>query len=116
MFEAICKKNWLSPLLGVFFVAVGLSGTLMLFHLSPPFLRGMHEWIGLGFVVTGVLHLVLNWKALLRYFETRMAVVSLVIGVLLVGFFVVGGALGGDEHERRPPREKGAAPDHDDDD
>lgn len=93
MIERFCKRNWLSPLVGVFFVAVGVSGTLMLFHIQSSSLRVMHEWIGLAFVVAATLHLLLNWRPLMTHCKTRQALIALTVGaVLCTGFLFAGAA------------------------
>ena len=117
MLERILRKNWLSPLVGIFFVAVGLSGTLMLFHLRFGGLKSMHEWIGLAFVVAAALHVLLNWRTLICYCKTRAAILSITVGFLLCGLFMLGGS-GHDERRGPPPGASGAqqstpAADHD---
>jgi hypothetical protein len=90
--ESIFRKTWVSPLVGIFFVAVGLSGTLMLLHIDLGSLRLMHEWIGLAFVVVSVLHLLANWRALMKRCRTRGALVAMGLGGLLCALFMYAGA------------------------
>lgn len=109
MSRSVFKKTWLSPLVGVFFTAVGLSGVLMLFHAAPRFMHGMHEWIGLALVVTGVVHVILNWRVLLQYLKARSALISIGVGAALVALFLVLGLLKGDQHKGRGPRPPSSA-------
>lgn len=102
MLARIFQKKWLSPLVGVFFVAVGLSGTLMLFHVRVSGMRALHEWIGLAFVIVTSVHVLLNWQAVICYCKTRAGLISIVIGILLCALFLLGGSGQGEHHRPSP--------------
>jgi hypothetical protein len=76
-------RSWVSPLTAVAFCAVALTGVMMLFHVRNPYLKSLHEWMGLVMVLVGLVHLVINWKALASLFRRRAAYYALAAGVLL---------------------------------
>ena len=77
-------KVWLSPLLGVLFMAVAVSGLLMFLHLEVPGFKAIHEWGGLIVMVLGILHLVINWKSFAGYFPRKTAVIGAAAGILVL--------------------------------
>lgn len=81
-------KSWLSPFLLVTYLAVSITGILMLFHIRFPGLNSIHEWVGLAFVIASILHVCVNWARLKSYFtmkrSTTKAVWATAIAVILV--------------------------------
>lgn len=65
------RKSWLSPLTGMTFLLVGGTGVLMLFelHHSLPGMKMMHEWLGVLFVLAGLLHFCMHLRRWLGYFR-----------------------------------------------
>jgi hypothetical protein len=95
------RRAWLSPLTGISFVVIGLTGVLMFFHLRLPGMTMLHELGGLLFVIVGVWHLKLNWHALLAYCGQGKGRVALVVGtVLMVLFFAIGIGHDREDHQR----------------
>lgn len=47
-------------------VVVGATGLMLLFHLGESSVKGIHEWLGVAFVVASVLHVVRNGQAFCR--------------------------------------------------
>jgi hypothetical protein len=92
-------RHWLSPLTTVFFVAIGLTGTLMWLHLRVPGVRLLHEIAGLLFTAVGIAHLVLNWRALCAYFRRRTAWITLVAASVLCAALAIVDLAGGGERE-----------------
>jgi hypothetical protein len=90
-------KPWVSSLTGFTFSIVAFSGVLMLLHVHLPYMKSFHEWVGLLFTCTAVIHLVIHWRSLMEYLKRRAGMVSLVIVVLLCATLM---ALGGGEGER----------------
>jgi hypothetical protein len=79
--------KFVTPLLIVSGVVVGLSGVLMFWHLEPRGLKDVHELLGLVFVVVCVLHVINNIRPLKSQFArsrslTLMSVSALVIVAL----------------------------------
>ncbi len=77
-------KLWLSPLIAVVFGAVAISGVFMLFHLRIPFMKPLHEWGGVAFVIVAVIHLIINWRPFVAYFRNKTAVLGAFAGVLVL--------------------------------
>jgi hypothetical protein len=95
------QRAWLSPLTGISFVGVGLTGVLMFLHLRLPGMTMLHELGGLLFVIVGVWHLTLNWRALLAYCGQGQGRVALLVGTVLMVLFLALGIGHDSEHEQR---------------
>jgi hypothetical protein len=95
-------KKWLSPFTAVAFVAVALTGILMFFHFRLLAIHGVHEVMGLLFAFAGTLHLILNWRVFVNYFRAKLAVASVVAGVVLCLLLLLAGTLH-EGHERGGP-------------
>jgi phosphatidylserine synthase len=109
MFERVFKRNWVSPLVAVAFVAVGVSGVLMFFHIRVPGMRYMHEWMGVVLAVAGAVHVLLNWRPFTIHFRSRAAVLAVIAAIVISGGLVFWGA----KHNRRqgpPPRVETSQP------
>ncbi len=82
------QKSWLSPFLLITYLATSITGILMLFHIKFTGLYPVHEWVGLAFVIAGILHVVLNWKLLTSYFcKSNLklnATYGTIIGLILI--------------------------------
>ncbi len=82
------QKSWISPFLFVTYIATSITGILMLFHIKFPGLYPIHEWGGLAFLVAGILHVIVNWKLFVSYFNKRSlqrnAVLGTVIAIILI--------------------------------
>jgi Na+/melibiose symporter-like transporter len=82
------SRSFITPLITIIFLVVGLSGLLMFFHVFDGYTEVVHEILGLFFVVFSVLHVILNWKAFKIYFKKRVFILSTivvaVISILLV--------------------------------
>ena len=72
------KKPWISrttlrayvnPSVAFAFTLVALTGLMMLFDVHG--LKGVHKWLGVLLVVAGCLHVSLNWRPLMTYFQGR---------------------------------------------
>ncbi|MGC4069483.1 MAG: DUF4405 domain-containing protein [Polyangiaceae bacterium] len=95
-------RPWLSPLTTVTFIAIGFTGVLMFFHVRSGAINVLHEFAGLLFVLAGLLHLVVNWKALLGYLKQRSAQLSLVGGVVVCAVLLLLGTTHQEGHEHGP--------------
>jgi hypothetical protein len=96
-------RVWLSPLTFLTFLVIGITGLLMLFHVRVPAVKVLHELVGIGFVIVGTVHLVLNWRVFFGYFRHNSARLSLGLGLLLCGALVVLGLNHREEGHRDPP-------------
>ncbi len=57
--------NFSTPASAASFLVVGVTGTMMLFHVAQQRVETLHEWAGLTAVAAVGLHIVRNWKAFL---------------------------------------------------
>jgi len=80
----LTQKSWISPFVAVTFVAVAVTGILLLFHLKLPSVFSIHKWGGLVLVVGGTIHLLLNWQTFISYFRRSSAVWGAVLGILIL--------------------------------
>jgi hypothetical protein len=99
VFKDVFSRTWLSPATAITFAAVAATGILMLVEVESAPIKGIHQWIGLAFAIAGLFHLILNWRAFIRYFRSWTAVASLVAGVALC--VALGLTSTGEEHHGR---------------
>ena len=94
----------MSPVTAIAFTAVAITGVMMLCGVHR-YVKPLHEWMGLAMAIAGCIHLVLNWRALLSYFDRRSAQVAAGLTVLLCLLLLIAGSHGGpgDGHHG-PPR------------
>ncbi len=92
------QRSWVSPITAVSFLAVGISGLMMLFHVGR-FVRPMHEIVGVLFCIVGVIHLIINWRALLNYLRSKRVMALTAVVVVLCSLLLLTGS---DEHGGGP--------------
>lgn len=86
------QRPYLSPFLLVCYLSTSITGILMLLHLGFPAIHPIHEWGGVAFVIGGLLHLILNWRALTTYFKPKLrsqAIWGMVGCVVLIAVITV---------------------------
>ncbi len=87
--------------MAVTFIAVAVSGILMLAHIRNGGLHGLHQWAGVAMAVAGLVHLAVNWRAFLALFRYRRAIIAGGLATILsVALFAAGS--GERQHGRRP--------------
>lgn len=91
MFNNTFKRTWVSPVVALSFALVGSTGVLMLFDVHAAGIHGLHEWMGVIMVAAGVVHLLLNGKALLVQFKHRSASVAFAAVTALALILVLAG-------------------------
>jgi len=91
-------RKWATPLTVASFLIMGMTGTLMFFHLDSGLNKLIHEWAGWVMLVGVLAHVVLNWRAFTTYFKRPLAMGIMGLGVvaLAASFVPVGGSGGGD--------------------
>ncbi len=94
--KSVLERSWVSPFVAFSFLVVSATGILMLCHVKGHVISNLHEWMGVVFVVAGVLHLVLNWKRFLSCFSSRQSVFAIVVVVALMLLLMITGLSGGD--------------------
>ena len=86
------QRPYLSPFLLVCYLSTSITGILMLLHVGFPAIHPIHEWGGVAFVIGGLLHLILNWRALTTYFKPKLrsqAIWGMVGCVVLIAVITV---------------------------
>jgi len=78
-------KKLATPLAIAFFMVIAVSGIMLFFHLGEGFVKELHEWLGMVFVVAAVLHVYRNWSLFKKYFQNHLLwkVFALTLGVVL---------------------------------
>ena len=92
------KRSVVSTIVAATFLVVGGTGVLMFFHVRGRIINGLHEWIGMAFVLMSLFHVLMNWKALLGYLKKPATMLP--IALVLILCVVV--ALTAPEKKRRP--------------
>lgn len=84
------KRALLNPILVISGGLTLISGLFLLFSIHSRLIHFLHEYASLVFAAACVLHLVLNWKALLKSMKGRMALWGsmgiLVFATLFMGY------------------------------
>lgn len=91
-------RAWVSPLSLIGFLIISLTGVAMFFHVRLHAITVLHELTGLAFVILGVIHVLLNWPALMGHLKHRRGLVALAIGIALCTVLALLAALH-DDHE-----------------
>lgn len=66
-------RAWATPLTIGSFLIMGVTGSLMFFHLDSGLNKLVHEWAGWAIVAGVAAHVVLNWRAFGIYFRRPFA-------------------------------------------
>jgi hypothetical protein len=83
------SRIWLSPLAGLSFSVIGVTGSLMFLHVRFPGMTLLHEFGGLLFVIVAVLHLRLNWRPLLSCCRQRKGRIAICVGTAIMALFLL---------------------------
>lgn len=60
-------RNISTPAVIALFLIISGSGVLLLLHAGGHGIKTIHEWLGLAFVIFGLLHSAANWPLMQRY-------------------------------------------------
>lgn len=77
-------RTWATPLTIGAFVVMGVTGTLMFFHLDTGLNKPLHEWAGLVMVGAVAAHLLLNWRPFVTYFKRPFAALMMAAGAVVL--------------------------------
>ena len=89
-------RRWATPLTIASFLIMGVTGTLMFFHLETTLGKVVHEWAGWAMLVGVGAHLALNWRPFTTYLKRPLAMGIMGVGTaLLVMTFLPLGPEGG---------------------
>lgn len=83
-------RSWVSPITTGCFLALGITGLMMMSHVHMGGIRALHEGMGILFCIVGIFHLVINWRALLGYLRTRKGMIAAAAIIVLGAFMLFG--------------------------
>jgi uncharacterized membrane protein len=83
------NRNFVTPLITIFFLVVAFSGVLMFFHIFDGYTEVVHEIFGLFFVVFSVFHIILHWKALKIHFKKQLFISTSIVVAAISGLFII---------------------------
>jgi uncharacterized membrane protein len=96
-------RSWVSPITALCFAILAITGILMMLHIRIPGFHGLHQWMGILFCVVAGLHLLLNWRSMLKYLRTRQGIAAVVTTAILAAIVMVGA--NDEKREREHKRE-----------
>lgn len=68
------------------FLVIAISGVMMFFHIFGMEVTALHNILGLVFVVAGVSHVIMNFKAMKNYFSKKIFIsASLIVTIISAG-------------------------------
>ncbi len=82
-------KKYATPLTAVLSLVVGVSGSLMFFHLFKSKVQGLHEWLGMAFLLAFVLHGLRNRRPFMSLFKQTRSQVLLGLAVVTAAAFLL---------------------------
>ncbi|SCA56322.1 conserved membrane hypothetical protein [Candidatus Terasakiella magnetica] len=71
-------------------LVVGTSGVMLFFHLGESAVKGLHEWVGMGFVLAALLHGVRHLKAMGKLLTKTRTKLALGLMMLVSLGFIMG--------------------------
>ena len=101
MQKKLLLRSLVSSLILVGFIIVVVTSVLLAAHIRPGGVRALHKWIGYAFMALGVIHTVLNFKALTTYFREKRIIVVAIASMAISAAIFLGGTK---SDKRRPPR------------
>lgn len=86
-------RKWATPLTVGSFMIMGVTGSLMFFHVDIGLNKTVHEWAGWAMLIGVGAHMLLNWRAFTTYFKRPLAVGIMAVGAvaLALSFVPMGG-------------------------
>ena len=78
------------------FIVIAISGIMMFFHFNDMLVKDLHEILGLVFVVTAFLHVLVNWKSMKNYFSKKIFIGAIVIITIVSSLFIYQSSNNGD--------------------
>lgn len=82
-------KNFSTTPTIALFLIIAITGILLLFHAGGGNVKMIHEWLGIIFVVCGILHAIANWKLMKRYLGGMKAAAIALMLVCAVTYSLV---------------------------
>jgi hypothetical protein len=60
-------REWITPLTMGAFVLSAITGVLLFFKMKLGYVKLVHEWLSWLFIISAVIHIFVNRKALISY-------------------------------------------------
>jgi len=95
--KGILDRSWISPFIALSFLVISVTGLMMLFHIKGHAISYLHQWMGIIFVIAGVLHLACNWKGFLTFFKNKtQSAFAIILVIALMVLFGLSGSYSGE--------------------
>ena len=75
--------RWVTPLITVAFVVIGVSGIMMFFHIRDDLVKDLHELVGLAFCAIAIGHMITHIKPFKAHITSPSFFFSLAFGLLV---------------------------------
>lgn len=85
----VTKRDIATSATTLLFTVIGTTGVLMYFHRLDNYTKQMHEILGLAFVVAILLHIMVNFKNMKKYFAKKIFFVLTFVTVIIVSGFII---------------------------
>jgi hypothetical protein len=84
------NRKYITPFIALIFIVVGVTGTLMFFHIFDGYTEVVHEFLGISFVGCAVFHIMINWPGLKTHFGKNVFIpAAIVVAVFSTGIIVM---------------------------
>jgi hypothetical protein len=83
------SRKIITPLTGVLSLVIGVSGAMLFFHFEEGLVKGVHEWLGMAFMVVMLVHLAINWKPFKQHFRKPAAWIGTAVVSTISALFLV---------------------------
>ena len=83
-------KNVSTTAVIALFLIISISGVLLLLHSGGFGIKAIHQWLGLAFILFGLLHSAANWPLMKRYLIGIKGGVIVLVTVATLGLSSIG--------------------------
>lgn len=77
-------RDWVTPLTTGSFALTTVTGLMLLCKVQLGLVKPVHEWLSLIFVIGAILHIMVNWRPMMRSFSRPCTRAILAIFALLI--------------------------------